>query len=202
MPPKAVSVMDRQGGSNKPPKSTVVVNNPTGWIEDPSRPTGYGRPDLDDNEEEMRQKMLEDGYLQPAAEDEGPFQRWFRDTYIDSPYDSRKKKQARYVIRNITGISFAIGFVFAAIWVAFPGKFISVRGSDADRFTERYASDFVAPEGLLSDEWSKSKVSGDQQGRFFDDAVGLPVQEQTRFPYDAPSDGGGMFRAPPPRADL
>lgn len=175
-----------------------VIQNASGWIEDPNRPTGYGRPDLDDDEDEMQQKMIEDNWLPPA--DETPIQKWFRDTYIGSPYDSRKKKQARYVITNITIISFAIGFIFTAIWYAFPGKFISVRG-DTD-FTARYSSDFVPPQGLLSDEWSKpSQVNPQDTGSFFDEGrEGLPEIEQTRFPLER-NDKPLQF-APPPRIDL
>ena len=180
--------------ADKRVKQSLV--NPSGWIEDPNRPTGYGRPDLDDNEEEMMQKMIDEQWTPPA--DETEFQRWFRNTYIGSPYDSRKKQQARYVIRNITVICFSIAAIFTGIWYAFPNKFISVRG-DRD-FTERYQTDFVPPEGLLSEDWSKSKITSSEQNQFFDNYVPLP-QPQTRFPIEQ-SDNKGLKFAPPPRVDL
>jgi hypothetical protein len=188
------SVVERKVVASASEKMTIV--NPSGWIEDPNRPTGYGRPDVDDDEESMIAKMLEDKWMPP--ENESQFDRWFRETYVGSPYDSRKKKQARLVIKNITFISFGIGFIFTAIWFAFPGKFISVRG-ERD-FTERYATDFVPPQGLLSEEWSKSKVSSADAQLYFDDAVGLPIQEKTRWGEQG---NGNQFQlAPPPRADL
>lgn len=178
-----------------PPKREIVIN-PTGWIEDPNRPTGYGRPDLNDNEEEMRQKMLDDNWT-PAVLDESPLQRWFRETYIGTPYDSRKKQQARYVIKNITAICFSIGFIFTAVWFAFPGKFISVRG-DKD-FSQRYQQSFVEPEGLLSEDWQRSQAPSTEA--FYDDAKGLPdkgIADQ-RIPLEQ----GKTFRlAPPPSLDL
>jgi len=193
------TVVERTPPPPSPQKSSSkVVVNPSGWIEDPSRPTGYGRPDLDDDEDEMQLKMIEDKWLPPA--DESGFQKWFRETYVGSPYDSRKKKQARLVIINITFISVAIGVVFAGVWLLFPGKFISIRG-DRD-FTARYATDFVAPEGLLNEEWQRSKVSPNDAGRYFDDAVGLPLPEQTRFGEVKQPSGAGLSFAPPPRADL
>lgn len=179
-----------------PPKREVVINS-SGWIENPNRGTGYNTPDLNDNEEEMRQKMLDDNWT-PEVLDESPLQRWFRDTYVGSPYDSRKKQQARYVIKNITAICFSIGFIFTAVWFAFPGKFISVRGQRD--FSQRYQQSFVEPEGLLSEDWQRSQAPSAEP--FFDDAKGLPEKERyadQRIPLEQ----GKPFRlAPPPTLDL
>lgn len=198
-PPKqqegSQSLLDR---ARKMVEEKQVFVNPTGWIEDPNRPTGYGRPDLDDDEDEMFEKMIEEGWMPPA--DESPIQKWIRETYVGSPYDSRKKRQARGVVINITAICIGIGLVFTGIWFAFPGKFISVRG-DRD-FSARYAQDFVPPDGLLSDEWLSRPQTPSSGDAFFDDARGLPEQEQTRFPYDKSTDKPIFQMAPPPRLDL
>lgn len=79
---------------------------------------------------------------------------FIRDTYLPSPYDSRKRSQAKYVYRSITILCVAIGGVFAAIWLLFPGKFVSYRG-DTD-FTSRYSSSYVDADSLLQQEFSSS----------------------------------------------
>lgn len=200
-PPKQQSLLERARKLVEAPSTAAekqVVVNPTGWIEDPNRPTGYGRPDMDDDEDEMFEKMIEEGWMPPA--DESPIQKWIRETYVGSPYDSRKKKQARGVIINVTAICIGIGLIFTGIWFAFPGKFVSVRG-DRD-FSARYAQDFVPPDGLLSDEWLSLPKTPNSGDAFFDDATGLPAQEQTRFPYDKSTDKPIFQMAPPPRLDL
>ena len=69
-----------------------------GWIENPDRPTGYGIPDESDDEEEMRKQMEEDiasgKYVPDDSLPNGymdEFVRLLRDTYVGSPYDSKKK---------------------------------------------------------------------------------------------------------------
>ena len=171
-----------------------------GWIENPDRPTGYGIPDENDNEAEMLKQMEEDmasGKYVPDVPPDGvkdEFVRFLKDTYIGSPYDSRKKQQARYVIRNITGISVLFGIVFTAIWFAFPGKFIST-AKDRD-YTARYTDTdfFRAPSGLMDDNIGGSV---DEQG-FIGDAA--PPAPQTRFDYDKPNIK--LPRAPKPSVDL
>ena len=145
-----------------------------GWIENPNRPTGYGIPDENDNEEEMKRQMEEDiesgKYQEPTWENRDDFKRWIKDTYVGSPYDSRKKKQARSVVRNITGISIGIGIIFTAIWFAFPGKFINVRGSDPELYQQRYDETvYTAPDELMRDSFDER-----------DNGLSAPP-EQTRF---------------------
>lgn len=201
-PPKkeaAMSLLEQRKREQPAVERREVIINPTGWIEDPNRPTGYGRPDLDDNEDEMRRKMLDDNWVPEDPSLQSPLEKWFKDTYIGSPYDSRKKQQARYVIKNITVICFSIGFIFTAVWFAFPNKFISVRG-DRD-FSQRYQSSFVEPEGLLSDEWGRSQAPAGGGG-LFDDAEGLPIKPQytdQRIPLEQ---GKGLRLSPPPTLDL
>lgn len=168
-----------------------------GWIENPDRPTGYGIPDEDDNEEEMRKQLEEDieqgTYVPDDSVPNGymdSFVRLLRDTYIGSPYDSRKKQQARYVIRNITGISVGIGIVFTAVWYLSPVKFIST-AKDRD-FTAIYkdAEYYRAPSGLMNDDLKSSNVYID---------AGAPSGPQTRFDgMDRPS----PRLAPKPQVDL
>lgn len=173
-----------------------------GWIENPDRPTGYGIPDEGDNEVEMRKRMEEDieaGKYVPDGPPDGvkdEFVKLLRDTYIGSPYDSRKKQQARYVIRNITGISVLFGIVFTIVWYAFPGKFIST-AKDRD-YTARYVDmDFYkAPSGLMRDDIGSSGAV-DEKGYIGDAA---PPAPQTRFDYDKPRID--MPRAPKPSVEL
>lgn len=154
-----------------------------GWIENPNRPTGYGIPDENDNEEEMKRQMQEDiesgKYQEPTWENRDDFKRWLKDTYVGSPYDSRKKKQARSVVRNITVISIGIGIIFTAIWYAFPGKFINVRGADPELYQARYETVYTAPDELMRDSFNNDKDDGPGQA------------EQTRF--------GEQRNAPPLR---
>lgn len=61
------------------------------------------------------------------------------------------------MIRNITGISVAIGVIFTAIWFAFPGQFISFRGDDENAAaisSKRYAATYIDPDELLNAEIS------------------------------------------------
>lgn len=82
-------------------------------LDDDARPTGYANDQDDDP-----------AWVPIRNSDENVFVQFLKEVYIGSPYDSDKKKQARYVIRNITGISLAIGLIFTGIWYAFPGKTI------------------------------------------------------------------------------
>jgi hypothetical protein len=70
---------------------------------------------------------------------------------------SAARKEARSVIRNITGISVAIGIIFTAVWYAFPGQFISYRGDSeavAAATSKRYAAAYIDPDELLNAEIS------------------------------------------------
>ena len=181
-----------------------------GWIENPDRPTGYGIPDEDDNEAEMIKQMADDmadgSYIPDGAPQSvgDEVVKFLKDTYVGSPYDSRKKQQARYVIRNITGISVAIGVVFTVIWYAFPGKFIyKADNRPAYRATTTTGNEYDgAPSGLMPglmrDEYSDGgKV--DSNG-YIDEAA--PPVPQTRFEYDAPRMMMNVPQAPKPALDL
>lgn len=158
-----------------------------------ARPTGYDTPDDDEDDE-----IIGDFPANYSVDGDGEndlFIKFLKDTYLDNPYDTRKKRQARTVIRNITGLSIAIGIVFTAVWYLFPGKFISIRGDT--NFQDRYQNYYVDPDNLLksdSDNYnyyyddnsnsnteSLDKGTNNQKSDYFDDAKGLPEQEQTRF---------------------
>ena len=195
------------GGKEKPLEQRLQeayqnnLNRPRedGWIENPDRPTGYGIPDENDNEAEMMKQMEDDmaaGKYVPDAPPDGvkdEFVRFLKDTYVGNPYDSRKKQQARYVIRSITGISVLFGIVFTGIWFAFPGKFIST-AKDRD-YTARYADTefFRTPSGLMDDNIGSVDANG-----YIGDAA--PPAPQTRFDYDKPMISAP--RAPKPSVDL
>lgn len=151
---------------------------------DRTRPTGYANNDDDDDENWV-----------PSADrdpNESEIAKFLKDIYVGTIYDSRQKKQARYVVRNITFISIAIGIVFTFIWYAFPGKFISYKGTTD--FSQRYQQSIITDtDSLLNDEFDRSDGS-----QYFDDAEGMPDQIQTRFPYEKlPS-----IQAPPPSTTL
>lgn len=142
------------------------------WVEDPSRPTGYGNVDEDDDD------------WVPSADSEG-VEKFLKDYFFNSPYDSPKRKDAKFVIRNVTLISGVLGTVFTILFYAFPGKFISYRGT-AD-FSKRYSSDFIVkdPSELLNDQVNEDLIRNVEIGgeRFFDDAVGLPLPDNSRVAY-------------------
>mmetsp|Transcript_11182 Transcript_11182/g.24424 ORF Transcript_11182/g.24424 Transcript_11182/m.24424 type:complete len:190 (-) Transcript_11182:940-1509(-) len=94
-------------------REVVTRMVPVLFDEDPERPTGYNTPDVDEYD-----TLPPEGYEYESAEKDNQAMRFLKEVYIGSPYDSRKKKQARYVIKNITGISIAIGVVFTAVWYA------------------------------------------------------------------------------------
>ena len=92
------------------------------------------------------------------SNDENAVMKFLNDCFIPNEYDGKTKRQAKYVARNITGISFIIGVVFTVVWYAFPGKFISYKG-DMD-FTgyggqgTAYQPPGLQPQDLLSDPFS------------------------------------------------
>ena len=142
------------------------------WVEDPSRPTGYGNVDEDDDD------------WVPSQDSEG-VEKFLKDYFFNSPYDSPKRKDAKFVIRNVTLISGILGTVFTILFYAFPGKFISYRGT-AD-FSQRYSSDFIDkdPGELLNDKVNEDLVRSVEIGgeSYFDDAVGLPPRDDSRVAY-------------------
>lgn len=156
------------------------------------RPSGYDTPDEDDDAGDAAVVSYDEN--SNGSLDNVIF-KIFKDIYIGSPYDSRKKQQARYVITNITVISILIGAVFTATWYLFPGKFISFRG-DADlssRYTDTYK--YIDPSDLLnnngpsiyfnddgtSEDTDSAKSMPKATDEYLDSAVGLPEKEVTRF---------------------
>lgn len=112
-PPKK-EIQDEWNKDKSPPgfqNRPLIVNDQS---------TGYNNDDDDDPNWVPS--------VQEDVETSSPVFKFLKDVYIGTEYDSKQKKQARYAVRNITGISIAIGLVFTAIWYAFPGKFISYKG--------------------------------------------------------------------------
>lgn len=138
--------------------------------------------------------------------------RFLKDVYIGAEDDSPRRKQARYVLRSITFLSFAIGFAFTALWYIAPGKFISYRG-DRD-FSEKYSTyvppggegqdtnDFVNQEYLQQYRRKTDLFQADQGGlviresspldevrpksEYLDDGVGVPENDMPRISLDNP----------------
>jgi hypothetical protein len=155
----------------------------SGWTEDPARPTGYASDDDSDD------------WIPSVSPDDSPVAKFLKDYFFDNEFDSMKRKDAKFVARNITLFSFLIGVIFTVIYYAFPGKFI---GYKADmNFSSRYESTFADPSGLLGDggEW----LSPGAPGEFFDDAKNLPSQEQSR--YAIPSSSASVFPTASPRTE-
>lgn len=124
----------------------------TYWIpSDDDRPTGYDTPDDDDTTDTVG---FDISNREQNADEDNLVAQFIRNTYLPSPYDSRKTSQAKYVYRSITLLCVAIGGVFAAVWLLFPGKFVSYRG-DTD-FNSRYSSSYVDADSLLQQEFSSS----------------------------------------------
>ena len=99
---------------------------------------------------------------------------FFKEVLVDGEYDSRRRVQARGVVRSIAVLSFGIGCVFTLVWYAFPGKFISYRG-DKD-FSARYSQQmYVDPDELLRDTYRPGAAGSDA---LFDNAENLPAKEQ------------------------
>ena len=120
---------------------------------DDLRPSGYDNDDYDPNDEPNYPPSFIDGKdpdISVSQEPSNALLQFLQDTVIESPYDSNNKKQAKFVVRSITALSFAIGLVFTVVWYAFPGKFISYReGKD---FTARYPAVYMDPDQLLSND--------------------------------------------------
>ena len=170
--------------------------------DDNARPTGYDNNDDEEEEEEERRNREADVNWVPSVDSDpntdSPVFKFLKDTYIGSPYDSRKKQQARYVIRNITAISVLIGLIFTGIWYAFPGKFVSVRGTQD--FSQRY--NYVNPDDLLNEAMYKSGSST----VYFDENTnpgtnGYADREELASPR-VPYQKNLLPRAPPPTVDL
>lgn len=153
---------------------------------DSSRPTGYANDDDDEDEDDMvSRRALESLPEETSASSSNSVVQFLRDVYIGSPYDSRRKQQARYVVRNVTGISLAIGVVFTLLWYLAPNKFISYRG-DLDATQTYQTQKFVVPEDLLreDDENIRSRGGG---GDYLDRETGVPDESIKRYPLAPPS---------------
>lgn len=93
--------------------------------------------------------------------------RYLKDVYIGTEFDSPKKKEARYVVRNITGFSVAIGIIFTITFYASDGKFISYKGdgSNIEALYDGKAS-YIQPDGLIENNSKNNNAM-----KYFDDTV-------------------------------
>jgi len=150
----------------KPPVDVHELLNLDAVGEYMEKPTGYDDDDDGDDKTDFVPLRIDEKSLDAAAT------KLFQDLYVPSPYDSKKKKDAKFVIRNITAISVGIGILFAAIWVLFPGQFISYRGD--------HISTVAASNQLLKEEGDTNPTI------YFDEPeIGSPpIQQQTRFPFE------------------
>ena len=113
-----------------PPKETYVYRPdklPTITPKKPSqsRSTYNEGQNYDPNDDNMRPTSYDQNIIDPDDIDEVPpyttdsdnttnsndnvIIKFLKDSYITQPYDSKNKKQAKYVVRSITLISFLIG---------------------------------------------------------------------------------------------
>lgn len=184
---------------------------PPEFYDENARPAGYDRPDSDEKEEErftvFNFTTSPDPMSQFNDSNDPALVRFLKDVYIGSPTDGRKRQQARFIVRSVTLISLVIGIVFTGIWYAFPGKFISYRGTKD--FSSRYTSEYVDPDNLLQDDYLKryadtipddinnkltpaekqrrlleQQLSADsmKKSEFLDDGVGVPDSDMIRVP--------------------
>lgn len=184
---------------------------PPEFYDDNARPAGYDRPD-DDEEEEERFTVFNfttspDPLSQFNDTNDPALVRFLKDVYIGSPTDGRKRQQARFIVRSVTLISFVIGVIFTGVWYAFPGKFISFRGTKD--FSARYTTEYIDPNNLLQDDYLRKfadtipddinnkltptekqrrlleqQLSADsiKKSEFLDDGVGVPDPDMIRVP--------------------
>lgn len=153
-------------------RDSIGSTSTSKWVEDPSRPTGYGNVDEDDDD------------WVPSSDSEG-VEKFLKDYFFNSPYDSPKRKDAKFVIRNVTFISGVLGTVFTILFYAFPGKFISYRGT-AD-FSQRYSANVIDkdPSELLNEKVNNDLTRSVEIGgeTFYDDGVGMPGPDDSRVAY-------------------
>lgn len=122
---------------------------------DYDRPTGYDNAeedpnDLDQTPTQEQLDQYEEQFSQ-IRKSRNPIIQVLFNAYVGTPYDSKNKREARFVTRSITLISFLIGVVFTGVFYAFPSKFLSIRGNTD--FTARYTSEQQRydPDQLLQD---------------------------------------------------
>lgn len=145
-----------------------------------SRPSGYDNEDI--NDVDPNDIDGEDpNWLPRDTSTANPLVNFLKDVYIGSPYDSRNKQQARYVVRNVTAISVAIGLVFTFIWYAFPGKFISFKGQ-RDGVSNAAILNKVDPNELLRNDMLSSP--GFEYFHFDDDVSDRQSQAPVPLPND------------------
>lgn len=117
------------------------------------RPVGYSN---DENDDDSQSPML-------PQEEVSPLIQMLKDIYVPSPFDSTSRRDAKFVVRNITLLSVLFGVIFTIIWYAFPGSFVYYKANT--QFTSRYPTVYVNPDELLSTEFTENG------GVFFDDEV-------------------------------
>jgi hypothetical protein len=153
-------------------KESLSSTSSNKWVEDPSRPTGYGNVDEDDND------------WVPSSDSEG-VEKFLKDYFFNSPYDSSKRRDAKFVIRNVTLISGILGTIFTILFYAFPGKFISYRGTA--NFSQRYSTEITDkdPSELLNDKVNNDLTRSVEIGQetFYDDGIGMPGPDDSRVAY-------------------
>jgi hypothetical protein len=143
------------------------------------RPTGYANNDSDEDAADLETLPPDD-----EKSPKNPVVRFFRDVYVGSPYDSRRRQQARYVVRNITGISVAIGLIFTLLWYLAPNKFISYKG---DKVPVSYMeqSRLLSPDDMLQDIYPRDS---NIDSPYLDDGTGTPDEYNKRIPLPLPKD--------------
>jgi hypothetical protein len=178
------------------------------WDAVDNRSTGYDTPDINDEvEEEPTQEMIDSQplWMRPSTDDSQAI-KVLKEIYIGTPFDSRNRKQARYIVRSITLISFGIGILFTAIWYLSPVKFISFKGEhdasnpaisssstvrnyniDATGSPSLYTNPTKLPNYIDADALLQSEFEQSQGRKYFDDGVDLLNRDNSninqRIPY-------------------
>ena len=164
------------------------------WEAVDNKATGYDTPDP--IEEEPDPSTIIDNraeWMKPNDEDNG-IMKFVKEVYIGSPYDSRKKQQARYVVRSITLLSVGIGIVFTAIWYLSPVKFISYKGDLERNMNSNPTSNYLlyenptkSPTYIDPDELLQSEFERSTNKQFFDDGVNPLEKANAPNPRYAPA---------------
>lgn len=155
------------------------------WDAVDNKSTGYDTPDPMDDIPDPKDVIDERADWMKVNESDSGITAYLKEVYIGSPFDSRRKQQARYVIRSITLMSIGIGVIFTAIWYLAPGKFISYKGDmQSNNPTTRSSSpllyqdptkspSYIDPEQLLQSEFEQSsgKLYFDEGVNPFDKAA-------------------------------
>jgi hypothetical protein len=135
-----------------------------------ARPSGYSRLDDDEDDIEMLYQQQKNGTTRElpftlemfspsnysttsssssSSDTTNPVRdlsilQFLKDVYIGSPNDSRRRQQARSVIRSISLLSVSMGIIFTAVYYLAPGKFVSYRGDREIVATPM----IISPDGL------------------------------------------------------